>query len=142
MVTSLLLLLAPLVLASNEEAPLNKVDYTPPIVQPIAGFDVYTEITRLSNHYAIDEDLVKRIIGCESGFVKDALNINKRDGVAWSEDIGWWQINDYYHKGMMDSMGLDIYDPQDNLEYGFMLLNSKGTKPWQASKFCWNTIDK
>lgn len=125
---------APLVLASNEE-------YLPPVVPITVGFDVNTEITRLSKQYLIDEDLVKRIIKCESGFVKDALNINKRDGVAWSKDIGLGQINDYYHKETMIKLGLDIYTPKDNLAYMFILLKEDPLVHYKASSGCWS-LDK
>ena len=78
------------------------------------------------------------IIKCESGGKAYAKNINYRDGVPWSEDIGYWQINDYYHRESLLELGWDIYKPEDNLEAGFFLMKTQGVQPWDASKFCWN----
>lgn len=100
-------------------------------------FSVDTHITKLSNQYGIDENLVRRIIQCESGFVKHAVGINYRNGVAWSKDIGLGQINDYYHQDTMSRLGLDIYTPKDNLEYMFVLLKEDPSVHYKASSGCW-----
>lgn len=97
-----------------------------------------TEITRLSGEYGISESLARKIIDCEGKIYGNVDNKNYRNGVHWSTDVGPWQINDFYHKARMDSLGLNIYDKYDNLEFGFMLLREQGTKPWSASKHCWN----
>lgn len=126
---------APLVLASGIG--------TPPQTEPVSGldmsretyleFNIDTHITYLSSEYGLNENLVRRIIQCESGFVKDAIGTKAVVG----KDIGLFQLNTYYHKNTMLSRGMDIYDPKDNLEYGFMLLNKEGVKPWEASSKCW-----
>ena len=54
----------------------------------------------------------------------------------WSNDIGFWQINDYYHEKPALSMGLDIYDEKDNIQYGFWLFSIEGAVPWSASRHC------
>jgi hypothetical protein len=48
------------------------------------------------------------------------------------------QINDYFHKDKMNSMGLDITNRYDSLRYGIMLLAQQGTQPWKASEWCWS----
>lgn len=68
-----------------------------------------------------------------------AVNYNRLpDGTVWSEDRGPFQINDYFHKQTMESIGLNYYDQYDSLEYGFMLLSSQGVGPWKASARCHN----
>ena len=100
-----------------------------------------SEITRLSTEYKVDEVLVRKIIKCESQMYGTAINRNKRaDGTVWSSDWGLMQINDYYHEKYMASIGLDIHDQYDSLEYGIMLLSTGGTKFWNASKYCWSAI--
>lgn len=101
---------------------------------------ILTYITDFSEQYSVDEYLVRKIIQCESGFVKDAVHINKIDGIEWSRDYGLGQINDYYHKDTMELLGLDIHNPKDNLEFTFILLKNHGTQPYQASKNCWQQV--
>ena len=103
------------------------------------------QIKSLSKLYGVDPVLVNRIIGCETrgdpNAVPDpnALRLNKTEkGVVWSRDWSYFQINDYYWKKfMLDSQGLDITKPADNLYAGFWILQHYGTKPWNWSKHCW-----
>ena len=99
-----------------------------------------SEIHRLAVKYKQNEPLARKIIECE-GIAYKAKGNNKnvgKNGVVWSTDIGWWQINDYYHKESAYKLGFDINNEWDNLEYGFIVLSEQGTKPWLASKYCWN----
>jgi hypothetical protein len=100
-----------------------------------------SEINRLSTEYKlneVDKKLIVSIINCESTMYGSAVNHNRlKDGTIWSSDFGPFQINDYYHAKTMTTLGLDIYDQFDSLEYGFMLFKSQGTKPWKASMGCW-----
>ncbi len=89
-------------------------------------------IGKLSNKYGIDAQMVKEIIFCESSNKPYAINKN----TAIGEDVGYFQINSYYHKAQAKKLGWDIYDPQDNLEYGFWLLNKEGTDHWLSSRKC------
>lgn len=99
------------------------------------------EIIRLSKQYAVNEKLVKKIIKCESQMYDEAVNHNlDKDGKVWSSDYGPMQINNYYHESIMETMGLDIHDRYDSLEYGIKLLAKYGTKPWNASRKCWSNI--
>ena len=92
--------------------------------------------------YDVDEQLARNIMWCESKqYEHKAINENKRDdGSVWSLDIGRWQINDYWHEETMQSMGMDIYDDYDNIEYGFQLLANEGVKHWKASRHCWSLL--
>jgi len=105
----------------------------------VKTFDV--EVTKLALKYKQDEKLARSIIACEGKHYKTRGN-NKnytKAGVYWSSDIGHWQINDYFHQKVAMKLGLDIYDEWNNLEYGFILLKQQGTKPWNASKYCWKS---
>jgi len=96
-------------------------------------------ITKYSNEYSVDEVLVRKIIKCESSMYGGAINHNKdSQGNIWSTDFGLLQVNDYFHEATMKRLGLDIRNQDDSLRYGFILLSTQGTKPWSASKFCWN----
>ena len=92
------------------------------------------EVHRLSVKYHQNELLVREIIYCESRGVPSARNLQAVVGV----DIGYWQINTFYHLASAKAVGLDIYNQWDNLEYGFILLSNQGTRPWNWSKPCWS----
>lgn len=100
-----------------------------------------SEINRLTVKYSIDKNLAYAIMSCESSLKPEARNVNfDKANTAWSADIGYWQINDYFHKSRMNDLGLDINNQWDNLEYGFILLKASGTQPWSASKGCWSKL--
>jgi len=130
-------MLIPQIVQSDSE--VNPVMETQvPIINIVKTFD--SEVTRLALKYGQSEKLARKIISCEGKLYKvRGNNINyTKSGVAWSVDVGWWQINDYYHKKTAIKRGLNIYNEWDNLEYGFWLLKTQGTPPWSASKKCWS----
>ena len=100
----------------------------------VADDFLQSEVMRLSNKYGVSQPLVEAIIFCESG---ERPHVVGTDAVV-GKDIGYWQINTYFHTETSQRMGLDIYDPADNLEYGFWLLSEQGTQPWSASEYCWS----
>lgn len=99
-----------------------------------------TMVPYLADKYDQDEDLARRIIECESGSNKSARNDNyTKEGIYWSSDWGYWQINDYWHVAEAQKKGYDIVNVwQENLEWGFKLLARDGAdRHWSASKYCW-----
>lgn len=129
--------------ATDAEPPIPTIQQE----EIIINYD--TEIVRLSEKYGFDLELAKKIIKCESLiYGQDAENKNYRmewnaelgttTRTHWSTDIGFWQINDYWHKETAKKMGYNIYDWKDNLEYGAILLSRDGERHWSASKYCWD----
>ena len=100
-----------------------------------------SEIIRLSKQYAVSEKnqkVIRKIIACESANNPLAINKNKDSGgEVWSLDIGYFQINNYFHQKTMEKLGLDIENQWDNLEYGFILIDKNGFRDWKASQKCW-----
>lgn len=90
----------------------------------------------LASHYGVDQRLAWDIVTCESRFDQSATNTNS----DMSKDFGYWQINNEYHEADAKKAGYDIYKPEDNLEYGFLLLKSDGTRHWKASEPCWKDL--
>lgn len=118
--------IAPVVPVTQQEAPQKAI------------VPIETRIVEMAEEYHQDGALALKIIQCESRMYNGKNNQNlDKDGNVWSTDIGPWQINNYYHQARMLSLGLDIYDTEDNLHYGFMLLTEQGTQPWKASAYCW-----
>lgn len=97
-----------------------------------------SQVVLLAEKYGQNEKLARAIIHCESHSRETAYNANlTASSTIWSHDLGWWQINDYYHKSEALKRGFDITDKWDNLEYGFILMKEQGTNPWNASRHCW-----
>lgn len=95
----------------------------------------------LAVKYGVDPFLAASIIYCESKGRPDAVWKNKdKNGEVWSRDWGYWQINDYYQDATATAQGYDIHDPEQNLEYGFVLMSKQGTRPWSASQSCWKKL--
>lgn len=51
-------------------------------------------------------------------------------------DVGEYQINEVFHGERAQSLGLDLYDEEDNETYAEMLYEEQGAKPWEASANC------
>ncbi len=96
--------------------------------------DINHVVDILSAKYGQNPLIIKRIIQCESGYNVDAVN---RKAVV-GRDIGLLQINTYYHIDNAKKIGYDIYNPNDNLVYGFILMKRYGLSPWTWSKNCWD----
>lgn len=88
------------------------------------------------------------IAWCESNNNQDKKGYNYRykivDGqkvrYLWSTDIGYWQINDFYHLEDAKKLGLDLYTYEGNRDFALLLYNKNGTRDWNASKSCWSDI--
>lgn len=121
--------LIPTLFSSDEgifAVPEGQIVETP----PEKTFD--EEISYLSEKYAVNVELALKIIECESQFQPHATG-----SPVIGEDIGYFQINTFYHRAKAEQMKLDLQNWHDNLEYGFWLLSTAGTDPWLWSQSCW-----
>jgi hypothetical protein len=78
------------------------------------------------------QKILKAIIACESSN-RHVVGTLAKVGI----DIGKCQINTYWHGDKAESMGLNLYDPADNMEYCLYLFKTEGVKPWKSSQACW-----
>lgn len=78
------------------------------------------------------QKILRAIIDCESNN-RHVIGTLSKMGI----DIGKCQINTYWHEERATSMGLNLYDPEDNMEYCLYLFDSEGVKPWRSSQVCW-----
>lgn len=88
---------------------------------------------------------LQRICACESAGNPDAIPQHyERDGSTvltgrvTPDDIGMCQISLRYHARVSKAMGLDVYDPHDNVAYANWLYKNLGSSPWKASRGCWD----
>lgn len=138
-IASLLIMFLLVAAIEITEAPVEEIEEggqeTIVVDEAVQSVDDY--ISLMAIEYGVEEWIAREIMRCESELYGTAMNQNKRaDGSVWSVDVGHWQINDYYHKEVALSMGLDIYDELDNIKYGFWLYSQEGAAPWSASKGC------
>lgn len=88
--------------------------------------------------YFKDVPVMIRIAFCESTFRQNDKDGNVLRGVENSKDVGIMQINEYFHADKAKQMNLDIHVIEGNMEFARYLFEREGTRPWNASKKCWN----
>lgn len=114
----------------------------------IAGETVEVQTDPIEVVEPIIPQVLLDIAWCESNMSQDKKGYNYRykivDGqkikYLWSTDIGYWQINDYYHLEDSKKLGIDIYTYEGNRDYALLLYNKNGVKDWGASSACWSDI--
>lgn len=85
--------------------------------------------------------ILDKIAECESGNVHfdpktgQVLTVGNNNKTV---DIGRYQINEHYWGEKATSLGLDLFDEEDNKEMAEWILANYGTEPWVHSKGCWN----
>lgn len=52
-------------------------------------------------------------------------------------EVGIFQIHPKYHLKSARALGLDIYNPNDNMAYALILFEKNGLKDWESSRACW-----
>lgn len=68
-----------------------------------------------------DSDRAVQIAKCESGL--------RPEVVSHTNDSGIFQIN-HIHDKRLNELGLDKFNPDDNIKYARMLYDERGWKPW------------
>lgn len=96
-----------------------------------------TNIENYTRTYFKDTPILAEVAKCESRFIHFEKNGNVIRGKINKADVGVMQINEFYHLDVAKSVGINIYTLEGNLEYGKLLYEKYGTKPWGASKACW-----
>jgi len=81
--------------------------------------------------------ILKKISFCESKNRQFDKNGDVLRGEINPKDVGYYQINEYYHLESSRSLGFDIYTLEGNTRYALYLYEHYGTDPWNWSKKCW-----
>jgi hypothetical protein len=116
---------------------IAEVEKTAP-QKPLVTSQTNTSTEATVRSYFEDIPVMIEVARCESGFthIDPATGAVKHGHLNFS-DIGVMQINEMYHSAEARRMGFDIYDLEDNLAYARYLYEREGTRPWNASKSCW-----
>jgi hypothetical protein len=94
-------------------------------------------ITSRAMAYEVPIEKALAISYCESGMRQFNKDGSVLKGRVNNKDIGFFQINEFYHLDTSLSLGMDIYNPYGNIEYAMWLLKNGGDKHWDASRGCW-----
>jgi hypothetical protein len=86
-----------------------------------------------------EAELMRRISWCESRWRQFDENGRVLRGEVDPRDSGKFQVNTYYHLTDSLKLGLDIFTEAGNEAYAWHLLRTKGTRPWEASRYCWSS---
>ncbi len=131
MFISILLFLASATFAAPTVLSQSEVIEIPPTVESLGEHvrEYYSETPVLAD-----------IAWCESRMRHVGENGAVLRGMVDSDDIGVMQINTRYHQATADELELDIYSLHGNLDYARFLYDTQGTRPWNASRKCWDKI--
>lgn len=95
-------------------------------------------VEKFVKDYFADIPNLSRIAFCESTYRHYDKYGHVLKGKVDSRDVGVMQINLYYHAETAEKLGLDLYDIDDNVAYARYLYERDSSKPWNASKHCWD----
>jgi hypothetical protein len=98
----------------------------------------HTTVEKEVRAYFKDAPILAEIAYCESEFEQvDPATGQVKRGWQNPADIGVMQINVHYHGATAKAMGLDLDNLYDNMAFARYLYDREGTRPWNASKYCW-----
>ena len=110
------------------------------MLTPVQPLTLTEKINNLFNVYKprIPIGTIKAIESCEGGETYPD-HPNYKNGVKWSEDVGPFQINDFYHEADAKAQGFDIYTVEGNIGYALTLMKNGNLSFWSASRACWSS---
>ena len=87
--------------------------------------------------YFKDDPIMVKIAWCESRMRQFDSNGEAFRGAVDSDDTGVMQINTFFHQKKAKELNLDLETLEGNLAYAKHLYEKQGTRPWFASRACW-----
>lgn len=85
---------------------------------------------------SLPEEL-QRISFCESGNHQFNPDGSVLRGKVNAQDVGKYQINEFYHGEAAKKLGYDLYTLEGNTAFALHLYRTQGSTPWNWSKPCW-----
>lgn len=77
-----------------------------------------------------------KIASCESS-LRQYTNGTTTRGKLNPDDLGTFQVNQYYHGQKAQELGLDLHSIEGNIQYAKYLYDKNGWRDWGWSKHCW-----
>jgi hypothetical protein len=90
-----------------------------------------TYVSRVESTVEFDE--LGKIAVCESNFQHFDENGEVLKGKITPEDIGKWQINEYFWGETAEKLGINFYTEQGNKEMAEYIYETVGVQAWSAS---------
>lgn len=87
--------------------------------------------------YFKDMPILAEVARCESEFRQFNSDGSVLRGDYNKADVGVMQINEKYHLGTAQKLGLNLHTLEGNMAYARYLYEKEGTKPWNYSSACW-----
>ncbi len=84
-----------------------------------------------------DAPIMVEVARCESHLNQFNTDGSVLRGRITPEDVGVFQINEFFHLDGSTAMDIDIHTLEGNIAYAQYLYQTQGTRPWKASKPCW-----
>lgn len=116
----------------------GQIENNPKVVEVANTSSIALNTEQIVRSYFKDIPIMIEIARCESGFRHTLANGNVLQGIVDNDDTGVMQINKRYHNDRAITMNLDLNDLYQNMTYARFLYETQGTRPWNASAFCWN----
>jgi len=92
------------------------------------------EVLKKIREAFLDAPIMLEVARCESQYKVTAHNTTlNKDGTT---DGGIFQINSV-HDEELAILGLDKWDPEDNIKFARILYDRRGLNPWNSSRGCW-----
>lgn len=123
-----------------EESAYGLIEKNPELIETALAAEVTedkNEVETLVRAYFQDAPVMISVARCESHFRHELADGTILKGKVDGADTGVMQINRRFHEKRAQSLGLDLFDLEDNLAYARILYEEQGTKPWNASAPCW-----
>lgn len=98
---------------------------------------LYEETLRVGLPYK-DFRILKKIAQAESHFEQYDENGSVLRGFINHKDVGIFQINEHYHLAASRELGINIYEPDGNIDYAVYLYKRDGSVHWNWSKQNWS----
>lgn len=111
-----------------------EVEQTVPPQSQLVSSEAVKEVVE---NYFSDIPIMAEIARCESTYRHYLSDGSVLQGRVDNADTGVMQINKRYHEETAVSLGLNLDDIEDNLQYARHLYERQGTQPWSASAPCW-----
>jgi hypothetical protein len=111
------------------------------VVVDFGGGAITDYIANSARRNGISPTLALAIARCESGYRQfEADGVTALRGRLTPDDIGVFQINEYYHLANSRRLGYNIHTLEGNVGYAMWLLQTQGSQPWFWSKHCWQAL--